>query len=227
MTLRALALLGAVATVLLATACRPHGKASGSAIPPVSLAGYLRATEELSPPFMVQQRLKGKYGSEDAEIDCVVQLAEGKLSVLGLTPFGTRAFVIEQRGREVSFQKFVERDLPIDPANVLYDIHRVFFRGLAPLAADRAALPEDGSHEAQDHGDMVRETWQDGHVVERRFESLEGPANLVVVSFEGAPAPIIAPRVRLTNVAFGYTLEIETSEQQLLDHGYTLEVEAR
>jgi hypothetical protein len=47
----------------------------------------------------------------------------------------------------------------------------------------------------------------------------------VIVEFQGAPAPVVAPRVRLTNVAFGYSLEIETMEQQLLDPKYTLEVE--
>ena len=35
--------------------------------------------------------------------------------------------------------------------------------------------------------------------MERRFEALEGPVNnLVVVAFDGAPAPVIAPRVRIT-----------------------------
>jgi hypothetical protein len=191
-----------------------------SQVPASDLRGVLLPTERLGPPFVVQQRIAGKYQGGDATIDCVVQLSEGKLTVLGLTPFGTRAFVIEQKGLEVRFQKFVERDLPVQPEVVLYDIHRVFFRGLPKQAGN-------GTREAQDQGEMVRETWEGGHLVERRFENMEGPiANLVVVTFDGPPAPVVAPHVRITNTAFAYTLEIENSDQKLLDEGYTLQVES-
>jgi hypothetical protein len=203
---------------LLLLACS-HPKPPESPVPPYALRGVLRPTGELSPPFTVQQRIHGKYAGGDATIDCVVQLQNGKLTVVGLTPFGTRAFVIEQTGLEVRFQKFVDRDLPVEAETVLYDIHRVFFRTLPPRQSD-------GVSEGQDNGDMVRERWVDGHIVERRFESLEGPVNnLVVVSFDGAPAPVIAPRVRITNAAFAYTLEIENTEQKTLGDSYTLEVQ--
>jgi hypothetical protein len=33
--------------------------------------------------------------------------------------------------------------------------------------------------------------------------------------------------VTLTNVAFGYTLQIESLEQQILDPNYTLQVESK
>lgn len=186
---------------------------------PSATSGVLRSTEDLTvPPFVVEQHLKGQYGARALSLDCVVQFANEKLTVVGLTPFGTRAFVIEQLGTEVSFQKFVDREIPIEPADVLYDIHRVFFRSLEGEG--------DGVREGQDQSDLVRETWRDGHIVERRFQSLEGPvANLVVVSFEGAPAPVIAPVVRLTNTAYGYSLELDNSGQKLLEGGYTLEVE--
>jgi len=199
-------------------ACGPK-KAPESPVPAYASRGVLRHTGELAPPFTVQQRIHGKYAGGDATIDCVVQLQNGKLTVVGLTPFGTRAFVIEQSGLDVSFQKFVDRDLPVEPEAVLYDIHRVFFRGLPPRQ-------NDGWSEGQDNGDMVHERWAGGHITERRFESLEGPLNnLVVVSFDGAPAPVIAPRVRITNAAYAYTLEIENTEQQTLGGSYTLEVE--
>jgi len=193
--------------------------------PPASArvdGAVLVPTDELSPPFVVQQRLKGQYGTRDMSLDCVLQLKDGKLTVLGLTPFGTRAFVIEQRGREVKLEKFIDREVPIDPTDVLADIHRVFFRGLPATESPRA----DGSYEQVDGGELVRETYKGGNLVERRFQSLEGPApNLVVITYDGAKAPVIAPHVRLTNVAYGYTLDIDNTEQQLLEGGYTLEVE--
>lgn len=191
-----------------------------SQVPAYDLRGVLVSTEGLGPPFVVQQRIQGRYQGGDASMDCVVQLSGGKLTVLGLTPFGTRAFVIEQKGIEVTFQKFVERDLPVQPEAVLYDLHRVFFRALPK--------PEgDGVREAQDQGELVRETWQDGHIVERRFQGLEGPVpTLVVVKFEGAPAPVVAPHVTITNTAYAYKLEIDNSDQKLLDGSYTLQVES-
>lgn len=194
---------------------KPRPKAA----PAYAMTGVLLPTSELAPPFQLQQRIQGVYEGREVSIDCVVQLDRGKLTVVGLTPFSTRAFVIEQVGTEVKLQKFVDRDVPFDPVAVLYDLHRVFFRGLPKPQAN-------GTHEGVDHGDLVRERWEGGHLVERRFQSLEGPTpQLVIIAFQGAPAPLVAPRVRLTNVAFGYTLEIETLEQQVLDPKYTLEVE--
>jgi len=186
-------------------------------------ASLLVPTSELGPPFVVQQRLKGQYGTRDTTLDCVVQLADDKLTVVGLTPFGTRAFVVEQSGTDVRFEKLIDREVPFDPTDVLADIHRVFFRGL-PTPGD--APLSDGTHEGVDRAELVRETWKGGTLVERRFQGLEGPRpSLVVVTFEGAKAPVIAPRVRLTHVTYGYTLDIENLEQKTLESGYTLEVE--
>jgi len=182
--------------------------------------GVLIPTRELSPAFVVEQHLSGQYGSRDIALDCVVQLSKGKLTLLGLTPFGTKAFLIEQSGTDVRFEKYVDNDLPFEPVNVLYDLHRVFFRGLSQPRMD-------GSYEEQDHGDLVRERWEGGSIVERRFESLEGPgSNIILIYYDGPPAPIIARRVTLTNVAYGYTLKIDNVEQKTLEGGYTLEVES-
>ena len=215
--LRSSALTFAILT-LLAACAKPQPK---SAEPLHATSGVLIPTSELRPPFLIQQRIRGTHQGHEVAVDCVVQLDKGKLSVVGLTPFNTRAFVLEQVGTSVKLQKFVDRDIPFDPAAVLYDIHRVFFRGLPHPQAD-------GTHEGVDHGDMVVERWENGHIVERRFQSLEGPVpQLVIVHFEGGPAPLVAPRVRLVNVAFAYTLQIENLEQQVLDPAYSLEVERK
>lgn len=182
--------------------------------------GALVPTGDLGPPFVVEQTLSGQYGTQDIKLDCVVQLQKGKLTLLGLTPFGTRAFLIEQNGTDVHFEKYVERDIPFDPVHVLYDLHRVFFRGLKDTGT------KNGTYEGQEYGELLRERWDRGTLVERRYESLEGPvANIIVVSYEGQPAPVIARRVKLTNVAYSYTLVIDNVEQKLLEGGYELEVE--
>lgn len=186
-----------------------------SAVPQYALAGILIPTDEIqAPPFVVEQKITGSFQGDQVSIDCVVQFKDKKLTVLGLTPFGTRAFSIEQTGVEVKFEKYVDRDMPVQPEMVLYDIHRVFFRGLPP-----------GQSQGQDHSDLVTELHSGDYVIERRFQNMEGPTNLVVLTFDGPPAPVVAPHVHVANTAFGYALDIENSEQKQLDSRYTLEVQ--
>lgn len=179
----------------------------------------LVSTDRLSiRPFTVVQRIRGKHGTEDVAFECVVQLSEDKLRVTGMTTESPRAFVVEQDGVEVHSRRLMPRDVPFEPTQVLFDIHRIFFRGLA-------APQTDGTHELLDHGEVVREVWKDGHVVQRHFHVLDTFARLLMLEFEGPPSPVIAPRVRLTNLHYGYVLEIESVEQGRLDQGYTLNIE--
>ncbi|HEY6876444.1 MAG TPA: DUF3261 domain-containing protein [Polyangiales bacterium] len=184
-------------------------------VPAYGMGGVLIPTDRItSPPFLVQQHIKGVYQGGEVSIDCVVQFKDKKLTVLGLTPFGTRAFSIEQTGTNVKFEKYVERDMPVQPEMVLYDIHRVFFRGLPA-----------GQSQGQDHSDQVTELQSGDYVIERRFQSMEGPTNLVVITFDGPPAPVVAPHVKIANTAFAYSLDIDNSEQKTLEGSYTLEVQ--
>jgi hypothetical protein len=204
-----------LAFVLLLAACS-HKPAPPPAVPQFGLAGVLIPTDQIqSPPFVVEQRIKGTYRGGEVGLDCVVQFKDKKLTVLGLTPFGTRAFSIEQTGTAVKFEKYVERDLPVQPEMVLYDIHRVFFRGLPPDVS-----------QGQNYSDQVTELRSGDYVVERRFQNMEGPTNLVVISFDGPPAPIVAPHVKIANTAFAYAVEIENTQQKSLENGYTLEVQS-
>jgi hypothetical protein len=156
--------------------------------------------------FVAQQRLSGKYGDKEFSIDVVLQLTGGKLTIVGLTPFGTRAFVLEQAGTDVKVEKFIDREMPFDPRYVLDDVHRVFFRGLDAATTTR-----------EEHGERVTERRDEGMVRERHFARLDGkPAGEVVVTFDGAPAPVVAPHVTLVNGWFGYTLRVDTLTQQYL-----------
>jgi len=179
----------------------------------------LVSTNQLSTrPFTVVQRIRGKHGTEDVSFECVVELSLDKLRVTGMTTYSPRAFVVEQDGVEVHSRRLMPRDVPFEPTQVLFDIHRIFFRGLP-------APQSDGTHELLDHGEVVREVWKDGHVVQRHFHVLDTFARLLVLEFDGPPSPVIAPRVRLTNLHYGYVLEIESVEQGRLDEGYTLNIE--
>ena len=175
-----------------------------------SASVILVPTGELAPNFVAQQRLHGRYGEREFTLDVVVQLAEGKLTLIGLTPVGTRAFVLTQAGTEVKLDKYIDRELPFDPRYVLDDVHRVFFRRLPNAQGS-------GEFAGEDHGEHVTERWQDGKLVQRTFtrpgSAESGP---VVINFAGSPSPVIAPEVKLESKRFGYTLDVHTLSQQLV-----------
>jgi hypothetical protein len=158
--------------------------------------------------FVLEQRLHGRYGEREIDAHVVLQWQAGVLRLVGLAPFGARAFVVELRGSEVHVENSLGRELPFDPRHVLVDVQRVLFRGLG------AALP-DGEHEGQDGDEVIRERWQAGRLIERRFSRAKGKGD-VLVSFAGPAVPVVASRVRLVNESIGYQLEIETLTQQWL-----------
>lgn len=169
--------------------------------------GFLADTSTLAPDFFARQRLRGRYADRELVMDVVVQLASQKLTLVGLTPFGSRAFVLEQVGNEQHLEQLIGGELPMDAACVLNDVHRVFFRGFA------GPLP-DGEHHREEHGELVSERWRGGVLMERRFTRLDGkPEGVIVVTFTGSPAPVIASNVRLDNGWFGYSLDIESVSQ--------------
>jgi hypothetical protein len=177
------------------------------ATPPAEVALPALATDA-RPPFVLEQRLHGRYAEREIEAHVVLQWHEGVLRLVGLAPFGARAFVVEQRGSDVRVENSLGRELPFDPRHVLIDVHRVLFSGFA-------SVQPDGEHALHVADGVIRERWQAGHVVERRFEPAAGQGT-IVVSFSGPGAPVLAPRVRLLNQALGYQLEIETLTQQWL-----------
>ncbi len=182
-------------------------------------SAVLVPTDQLStPPFAVVQRVRGRLGAQEIDFECAVQLAQGKLTVTGTTRHGTRAFVVEQIGSEVRWQAFELDEVALEPLQVLYDVHRAFFRGLP-------SPQTKGEHELVQGDQVVREYWQRRHVVERRFHSLDTSSRLFEIIFEGAPAPVIAPRMHVTNLHYSYWLEIQTIKQEQLGAEYTLAVE--
>ena len=70
----------------------------------------------------------------------MLQKAPGTLTLVGLTPYGSRAFLLQQTKGDVQFTKYVPRDMPFAPTFMLLDIHRVLDRWLGPPAGVRRAL---------------------------------------------------------------------------------------
>lgn len=205
--------LARCALLLLAGCTPPPPPAPAPAV--ADYPGELVPTSAMGPDFLAQQQVSGRYKDQDFQFSAALQKRGGSLKVVGLTPFSTKAFLLEQRGVEVTFQPFTDRPPPFPPRYMLQDIHRTFF---AALAAPRP----DGEHREEREGELVIEQWQGGKLLRRSFRRLDGkpPGEIRVDYGEGlAPRGPLPPSVTFENGWFGYRLAIETgSYQALLPH---------
>jgi hypothetical protein len=164
--------------------------------------------------FMWRQSIAARYGTQSGRFEAVVQKQGDRMLILGLTPMGTRAFLLEQQGTATKATIYVDRAMPFPPKYVFLDVHRTYFIGLTPPPAG------DGWHEAVRDGETIRELWRGGRLFERHFERLDHhPPGQIVVRYDGgyAPAPVPHPgRIVLDNGWFGYQLTIDTLEAEPL-----------
>jgi hypothetical protein len=184
------------------------GEAEGAGYP-----GYLVPLSQVRGDFSALQRVSGKFREETFSFSVALQKRGDVLRVVGLTPFNTKAFLIEQRGEAVTFQPFIERELPFPPRYILQDIHRTLFFGIGD---GERPLP-DGEHRAEREGELIAERWAGGRLLWRRFTRLSGrPAGEIAIVYgagaagEGLAAGERPPPMSLSNGWFGYTLQIET-----------------
>ena len=70
----------------------------------------------------------------------MLQKTPGTLTLVGLTPYGSRAFLLQQTKGDVQFTKYIPRELPFPPTFMLLDIHRVLDQWLGPPLPDGRAI---------------------------------------------------------------------------------------
>jgi hypothetical protein len=178
----------------------------GRLVPTETLARDFRA-------FAVRQRLTASHdGRSLPSLEAVLQLHGGVLRLVGLGPMGMRAFVITQKGVEIEAEAQMKEAAALHPRDVLNDIHRVFFRGL--FTGSAAKPPPDGEHTGNDDGEVITETWRQGHLVRRIYTRPDQPGR-IIIDFLG-PGAVVAETVVIDNGWFGYQLRIVTLEQQWL-----------
>ena len=198
--------LGSIAAEILG--CAPSG--SPRAPKRASYPGALVNVATVPEDFLWRQQIVMRYAGLTHSFDAVVQKRGPKLTVLGLTPFGTRAFLIEQRATRLSSQNFGSRALPFEPRSVLLDFHRVFLIRLTPGK-------HSGHVSAMVSGERVCERWQDGRLFQRRFSRPETFPGSITVNYPGGMVfPTPSPTIRLKNGWFDYQLEIKTLQAERL-----------
>src|SRR5690606_31057451 len=117
---------GLVASVCLLAACpvtdrRPDGPAVGDG---PGYPGLLRSPGALPEgDFLWQQRVTARWGDEEAQgFDAALQRQGDTLTLVGLTPMGSKAFVVTQRGEALTFDNDSGRDMPFPPRYIMLDV---------------------------------------------------------------------------------------------------------
>lgn len=201
----------ALALVLLVSACC-YGPSRRGGVP-LTEASYpwtWRAVSERPGDFMWQQTIDARMGEHTFHLDAVLQKRGDELVLVGLTPFGSKAFALTQRGTETTFESFIDRAPPFPPKFMLIDVQRAYWPfGVAP---DDSA---EASATTTQHGEeKVTESWRVG-LLEWRTFTVEGKPGAIEIRYEGwkdgAPE-----RVTIKNDWFGYTMDIRTTNAQAL-----------
>ncbi len=197
----------------LALACGGCGhRPASEGAPPIDTS-ILRDVGTIEGDFMARQRLSGAMGEHALAGDVVLQKQGSTLTLLGLTPFGTRAFAVIQEGRALRVEAPPGAPLPFPPELMLVDVHRALFVGVGEGAL------ADGVHRRRlGGGEVVVETWSKGKLLRRVFEKRRGrPRGPITIEYgeglsEGAPPREIA----IDNARLGYRVTIETVSFQRL-----------
>ena len=192
-----------VTAVLALPACR-HAAPPAAQLPSPAAAD-LPLPDAIPGAFTVRQKLVAHSSHGGGSFEAVLKKSPATLTLLGLTPYGSRAFLLEQKGAEVTFTSYIPRDLPFSPTFVLQDVHRVFD---APLGAE---LPE-GDREGVVKDNLIREHWHQGRLQSRSYgprEPVAAPPT-VTITYDGTGPAGLASHVLLTHHALGYTLAVET-----------------
>lgn len=186
----------------LSLGCAAHARPPARVDP-----GALVDPGELQANFMMRQRITVAIGDRTYSYDAVLQKRGATLTLVGLTPFGTRAFVVEQRGVALSYRATTSAPPPFPPRYMLIDVQRVFLVTLGPPPSGG-----DGERVVTRGDDEVRERWRGGRLVWRRFRRSSGEAT--VDYGEGMLGHRAPPIVRYRNDWLGYSLTIATHAQQ-------------
>jgi hypothetical protein len=215
-SLRCAAFFALLAALLAGASCAPHASTAPADRP---YSGPLVAPSSLPGSFLDRQHIVATYGDRSVTFDAVLQKRGGELTLLGLTPFGSRAFVLRQVGADVSFQSFVPQSLPFPPRYILIDVQRVFFAWAEPPAADGGA--PGGDRTVERDGEIESEHWEGGRLRRRVFRRADGrPPGEIAIDYlgEGMGLDGVPPaRVTFVNGWYGYRLEIATSTHQRLE----------
>ncbi len=198
----------AALVALLAAGCAHRETAPPRAPVTPPTAAELPPPDAIPGAFAVRQKLTATSPKGGGSFEAVLQKQPGTLTLVGLTPYGSRAFLLVQTKGDVQFTKYIPRELPFAPTFLLLDIHRALATWLGPP-------PASGERSGQVGDETIRERWLDGRLVERTFVSTKtNPPGTITISYAGPSGPgaasTIPTHITLKNARMDYRVDIET-----------------
>ena len=190
------------------TAC-VHASGLARAIP--ECPGDWVATQALPGDFLLRQQMLVTRGNRVFALHLVAQKRGDELLLLGLHPFGAKLFTLRQHGLETSVEALPAPLLEVPPLNVLRDLHRARFLGLAGTDGDGTFVERRDGTEVREHREGGRLRW-------RRFRRLDGdPEGVVELRFDAPSAETGGgDRVTIENGWCGYRAELTTVSEEPL-----------
>lgn len=179
-------MLAGVAASMLSACASTFVQATGDA-PPLLSPASLGATVQ------AQQVLHAAYGKDEHSLQCVVSDDTKTLSLICLTATGQRLFTLDYDGANLKAWRAPYAPDRIDPAHIIADLQLAFW----PLAPLQAAWQPRG-YEIVEPRPGLRRMIRDGRIVTEVHSAQPG----------AWPA-----RLWLVNLAYGYSLDIETALQ--------------
>jgi hypothetical protein len=74
-----------------------------------------------------QHLLEGEYDGRRLQLQTYVEIDAEQIVIVGLTPWGTRAFSIRYDGQQLDFDNLTHRDMPLPPSLILSDVQQVLW----------------------------------------------------------------------------------------------------
>lgn len=144
-------------------------------------------------------------------VDAVAQVGAGEITVVGLTPAGTRAFSVQQVGDAVHVERGVARWLGVHPVWVVDALHRARLIGLGEAPA------ADGEHVAAHDGEERVDVWRGGLRVARRFSRPGEPSAVrIEYRFDDDAVDDVPRVIAIENDWCGYRARITTFSEERL-----------
>ena len=165
--------------------------------------------------FVWEQRIDAIYPHAPGihSVRVVVEKRGALLTIVGLSPFGTRTFTLRQIGAEVLDGGAGETTpTPFPPRWVLADLHRAIFLDPQPAA------PATGSHRHSWHAARIHDVWRRGGLQRRVVAGPYCPRGSLTITFaqpwkRWQQPP---PQISLRQHPLGYRLCITTLSYHLL-----------
>jgi hypothetical protein len=207
--------------VLLVAACRHNGEATKPPAEtmtdrselPTEYPGTLVDIGGVQRNFLMRQKLDGAWQEKKFSFEAVIQKQADVLTVIGMTPFGTKAFVLTQTGTRVEFELLIDREMPFPPEYILQDINRAFiYDEELPWKTEGT----DGENRADVHDETVVDQFAGGKLISRSFTRPDLKGEITVEYDGGMEAGVPPKHVVFHNGWFGYSLDIRTAQYQPL-----------